>query len=168
MPIVDPNYSPSINSNSTLLQLEVPPVGILLITSSGYLVVFFIIYMIIYFAKTKGACPNDLCSCGPDAGCCQCLESCSDACSCGTPTVDKCLDVCCPKRNLDFVGLILCQCCSTPENPCCTACGDQTPCCSYGDLNCNCACIQPDQSSFNCLCCQIGNANYDRADDDED
>lgn len=50
--------------------------------------------------KTKGACQNEICECagfGGD-GCCQCIEGCADACLCGTPTIDKCLDSCCPKR----------------------------------------------------------------------
>ena len=49
--------------------------------------------------KTKGACQNELCSCGPDSpGCCQCLEACTNGCQCAAPTIDKCLDVCFPKR----------------------------------------------------------------------
>ena len=36
----------------------------------------------------------------------------------------------------------------------------------YGDLNINCACIQPDlDSGLNCLCCQMG-TNYNRAIDE--
>ena len=93
-----------VDSKSPLLKLEIPPVAIVLIGSTGYLLIFMLIILIRYFARSKGACQTDLCSCGPDAGCCQCLESCSDACTCGTPTVGKCLDACCPKRviKLDF------------------------------------------------------------------
>lgn len=50
--------------------------------------------------KTKGACQNNVCECGNDQGCCQCIEACADACTCDTPTVGKCLDSCCPKRVL--------------------------------------------------------------------
>lgn len=49
--------------------------------------------------KTKGGYQNDIfdCQCS-GGGCCQCLENCADVCKCGTPTIGKCLDVCCPRR----------------------------------------------------------------------
>jgi len=157
-----PTIGPLINSSTTVPQLDIPPVAILLISMAGYLSILLIILIIRQMLLSRGICRDCLFCCGKedDPRCCQCCIAIGDACDCQTPTVNKCLDSCCPKRNLDCVGFLLCQCCTNSKSG---GCGDpNNPCCSCGDLNFNCACVEPDSSQLNCLCCQMGNVNYSR------
>ena len=58
-------------------------------------------YSYFYKIKSRGICKDLLCSCcgkEDDPRCCECCIALSDACNCRTPTVDQCLDSCCPKR----------------------------------------------------------------------
>jgi hypothetical protein len=57
--------------------------------------------MFIYIAdifQSKGSCGDDMCMCCEGLNCCECITGCADAFKCSPPTVNNCLNFCCPKR----------------------------------------------------------------------
>ncbi|XP_043942224.1 keratin-associated protein 5-4 [Protopterus annectens] len=117
--------------------LVLPVPAIIIITVGAYLLLVLIAVMVRQCLMTQGMCV-DCCSCskGNQLGLSDCCLSCAETCDCQVPSMDRCLDDCCPRRKLCDIGnLLACNCCPT--------------------CDCACACQPPDCETINCICFEI-------------
>lgn len=109
------------------------PVTILVISILVYLLLFVIIVVVRQCLVQQGFCVECFwCGKENDPSCCACCLVLSESCQCSVPTVESCLDSCCPKRKrMDCVDIILCQCCAG------SGYGNT---CNFGNCKCDCGC----------------------------
>lgn len=106
------------NSSSS----ELPLAGVICLAVFGYTALIFIIVFIRYMCVRQGKCQDVECGmCGKEGApqCSDCCISCSESCGCSAPSVNNCLNNCCPNKKLTCLDILLCQCC-LGENNCFT------------------------------------------------
>ncbi|XP_061180263.1 uncharacterized protein LOC133188792 isoform X3 [Saccostrea echinata] len=106
------------NSSSS----ELPLAGVICLAVFGYTALIFIIVFIRYMCVRQGKCQDVECGmCGKEGApqCSDCCISCSESCGCSAPSVNSCLNNCCPNKKLTCLDILLCQCC-LGENNCFT------------------------------------------------
>ncbi|XP_014783669.1 uncharacterized protein LOC106878842 isoform X1 [Octopus bimaculoides] len=123
------------------------PASILSIAIGIYLLVIIIFTIIQQCLTKRGVCSEcNICGSKPDNSCIKCCLAISEKCTCSVPSVEKCLDACCPQRKqMDCVDIILCQCCAGAGS------GNT---CGFGNCKCDCSC-DPGCNEINCLCFQL-------------
>lgn len=123
------------------------PIIILTISIAVYLVLFVIIVMVRQCLLQRGFCAECfLCGKENEPTCLNCCAILSESCQCNIPSIESCLDTCCPKRKqMDCVDIILCQCCAG---------ADYGNICNFGNCKCDCGC-DPGCNQINCLCFQL-------------
>ncbi|XP_061197339.1 uncharacterized protein LOC133205525 [Saccostrea echinata] len=135
------------NSSSS----ELPLAGVICLAVFGYTALIFIIVFIRYMCVRQGKCQDVECGmCGKEGApqCSDCCISCSESCGCSAPSVNSCLNNCCPNKKLTCLDILLCQCC-LGENNCFTNS-------SIGSCNsCHCDFSCPQCEAVSCCCIEI-------------
>ncbi|XP_062590835.1 uncharacterized protein LOC134252380 isoform X4 [Saccostrea cucullata] len=135
------------NSSSS----ELPLAGVICLAVFGYTALIFIIVFIRYMCVRQGKCQDVECGmCGKEGApqCSDCCISCSESCGCSAPSVNNCLNNCCPNKKLTCLDILLCQCC-LGENNCFTNS-------SVGSCNsCHCDFSCPQCEGISCCCIEI-------------
>lgn len=142
--------APTVASTSSL---SLPVAAIVCIAIGSYVLLIVIILIIRSILLSRGICRQSCYCCGKEGEpCCQCCATLAEMCSCcDSPSLQACLDSICPARKqMDFGDFVTCQCCTDPNNTCCTCCNSQQPLFDCG--MCNCECTAPECNDINCCC----------------
>ncbi|XP_030398713.1 uncharaterized LOC112694756 homolog isoform X2 [Gopherus evgoodei] len=133
---LNPGMATPTPSPSSFLLLPLP--AIVFISVAAYLLLLLLILALRHCLLARGLC-TDCCWCekGMLGGPSHCCLACAEACNCAPPSLTRCLDTCCPRRQ----GWELSTCPPFPR--CCPLC------------DCACAYQPPDCQSINCICFEV-------------
>ncbi|XP_052801029.1 keratin-associated protein 5-9-like isoform X2 [Mya arenaria] len=94
--------------------MALPIAAIVCIVLACWVLVVLGLFALYIFLKGRGSCQCECQACGKEGDesctCCRNLGQ-AECCACD-PSLQRCLNSCCPKKKCSCVDILLCQCCA--------------------------------------------------------
>ncbi|XP_052223242.1 keratin-associated protein 5-1-like isoform X3 [Dreissena polymorpha] len=92
--------------------MALPVAATVCIVLACWVVVVLVLFALYHFLKARGSCECECKPCGTEGDpSCTCCKSLGECCQCN-PSLNSCLNSCCPKKKVSCIDCLLCQCCA--------------------------------------------------------